>query len=168
MFEVGPKLTRHVYFRNIFREKELVFLQQKMCISKDRSSGYLCTYDCRMTYSSFNHSTCPAKLWFRDEAPNLKTKAVIMHCLVMAITSGDTNRWVWSNGGMMTAGVNWRISEKNSLQCHFVHHKFHRKTFRTEYEVTRWSYYLNYGMVNKMRYPSLSTTPWRSVGDAAV
>jgi hypothetical protein len=41
----------------------------------------------------------------RDEAPNLKTKFVIMCCLVRAVaqlTSGDGDGWMCSNSGMIS------------------------------------------------------------------
>jgi hypothetical protein len=36
--------------------------------------------------------------------------------------------------GAMIASENWSNSEKNLLQCHFIHHKSHLKSPRTESE----------------------------------
>jgi hypothetical protein len=74
-------------------------------------------------YTAINTTPRPPTRRVKEWSP---TEGMIMCTLVgLSHTSYSGDGWVWSNSGMMISTGKPKVSKKNALQCHFVHHVPH-------------------------------------------
>jgi hypothetical protein len=60
----------------------------------------------------------------RNEASKFKVMDSIMHYVAKVIAHARRHdRRVWDSDGMLIGGEKSRNSERNLLQCHFIHHE---------------------------------------------